>query len=190
MNYLQRLINDRRAVALIAGNLVLVLLTVISFNAMVDARDGAIDRAADVVECQHAAETIESLQNRNPGLPLIATNSAPDMTRRVDLAREDAALMPANIQAISPQPPQRLGNSPYSEVSTQIELIDVPLRQTLSFIAALCPTDGGLRLTAFHLSSHSESSALAQSDIWKWAADLTVASTSAAQMPSSESIKP
>jgi hypothetical protein len=161
-----------------AAGAVLLMSLLICYFAMNNARSAAADAASDYLACEQEASTIASLRKASLG-PVVSGASKPmeEITGRIEAAASAANLPPNDIKAVSPQQAQRIPDSPYNRVPTQIEIGGATLAQTTAFIGELCGDESGLRLVAVHLASDTSAGPGNAPD---WTSDLTVTYTTTA----------
>jgi hypothetical protein len=143
----------RLALAVIACALVLALGW--SWLWLSSSRQRAEDAAADLSACRDSATRIESLRRR----PVVAGSrdvQTTELSRRIESASSAAGMPDGGLDRIEPEPPRRVGETPYRETPTRVRLRHVTLRQLFAFLHSLAG-DGnagpGLRLAALRLSA-------------------------------------
>ena len=99
------------------------------------ARRAAESAAATLAECERIARRIEAA--RAPAEASPGQAGTPQMARLIAAAEEAAELPEGTIARIEPGPPRRLGDGPFLEHSTRVELRGVDLRQLFTFLHAL-----------------------------------------------------
>jgi hypothetical protein len=90
----------------------------------------------DLGRCGQLAEQVIALRNR-PGTVAARELAAAELASRVEHAAAAAQVPTSSILRISPEPPQRLGDSGYLEKPTQLHLRQLTLRQLVGLLREL-----------------------------------------------------
>lgn len=117
---------------------------------------GSADRVArDLHDCRVIAGRIDQMRH----LPSAAGSSElqeGEIVRLIEQASRTANMTRDQIARIWPEDARRLGQSPYKEKPTRIHLRRVTLRQTVTFLHALCDGQSGLRVSGLRLVAPRE----------------------------------
>lgn len=128
---------------------------------LVAARDAATSAARALADCQRLARRIEAA--RGP-----AGSSDAEVARTIESAAKAAELPDESVERIEPGSPKRLGDTPFVEQPTTVELRDVELRQLFRFLHALAAAEGpgapGVGLKDIRLTAPA--SPTADRDVW------------------------
>ena len=143
---------NRRERTLVMATMIagLAAALVWGYARLVDAKDAAATSARNLAECERLAGRIES--ERGTPAP-VATAAATargagggvqpaDVSRRIEAAAEVAELPEDSIERIEPGLPRRLGDGPFLERPTTVELRGVALDQLFTFLHALAAEEG------------------------------------------------
>jgi hypothetical protein len=109
---------------------------------VVTARDGAAASARALADSERLARQIEAA--RGPAAP----GGAREVARRFGAAARAAGLAEGSVARVEPGTPARLGDTPFIEHPTAVELRDVSLQQLFALLHALAADDaaGGPRV--------------------------------------------
>lgn len=147
---------------LLAALLVLGLagLTAVCYGRLSDSRDQALRAAGDTAECRRLAASIAAMHGKTApettGDPANGAASAPEpmeLTARILLAVQAAAIPEQNIDRTDGQPVHRVGDTAYTEHPAEIEMHDVTLQQAIVFLHSLCAGPAGLRIKDVRLAA-------------------------------------
>ena len=142
------------------ATIVLAMLALMgwSYARLCESRDSANLAGQDLADCRALAGRIEGLRRR----PAIAAGQAlgdVELSRRIDAAAQAAEFPDGAIGRISPQR-QRIGETNYLEVQTQVRLQKVTLQQLFTFLHVLSVdpqgspgTSAALQVRAINLSA-------------------------------------
>jgi hypothetical protein len=133
----------------------LVVAIVWSWLTLAASRQAAMDAAADVSLCRDAASRIEQLRGR-PAVAGSREVQATELSRRIEGSARAAGMPDGGLDQIEPEPPRRVGDTPYRQTPTRVRLRHVTLQQLFAFLHALAAEDSsgpGLRLEAIRLSA-------------------------------------
>jgi len=114
-----------------------------------------MDTASDLSACRDAASRIEQLRRR-PAVAGSREVQATELSRRIEASARAAEMPDGALDQIEPQPPRRVGDTPYRQTPTRVRLRGVTLQQLFTFLHALAAEDAsgpGLRLEALRLSA-------------------------------------
>ena len=123
-------------------------------------------------ECRQLASQIVKLR----GKPLRAASeahSATELARVIEKSTQSAQLPATNLVQIDPQAAHRVGNSPYSEQATHLEIRDVTLRQLIAFLRAIVEDQSGCEIAELRLRAPRDEPA---STPETWQAEITLTS--------------
>lgn len=116
----------------------------------------AAERMVDqLAECRVLVHKIKALQNK-PSMAAASAMPMTDLARLIEDAAKEAGLSLAKLIRISPNPAQRLGETPYQRKPTQVLLRGVSLEQAIRFLHAVQQHDRELHVTAVRLSAARE----------------------------------
>ena len=140
-----------------------------SVDWMLGRRQAARYAAEDMASCRELARDIESLRQK-PKVAATEAMGAGELGQRIQAASRQANMGEASIEGIYPQPPHRVGESPYVQKPTALALRGVSLPQLAAFLYHLS-ADGGLSVRDLRLRSpHSD----AAQDTWDAEVTVTV----------------
>ena len=114
------------------------------------ARSDAESAANDLAECHRLQTQIDSLRQHAPAVSFHEIPTA-DIARCAESAADKAQIPKQDLVHVWPDSPRRLGDSAYTEQSTQILLRQVTLRQLLVFLDALGGPENALQARAMRL---------------------------------------
>ncbi len=150
--------------ALLAGLLAAVALW--SGGVMMGARHRAIEAKQGLEGVQRCALAIEALRDR----PTLAADRERLDGEMAGLIEKQASSLGMSRPArISPEPPQRVGESSYKEKPTQVALRGVTIEQAVRFVHALCAADAALNVKSLRLTPPS-----VDNPAGKWSADVVL----------------
>ena len=139
-----------------------------SYDQLRSSREEALCAANDLDACQRYVAQIKSLKDR-PSFASGAELLASETTSLIESAAQGASIPANKLLRITPEQPQRVGESPYKEKPTVVLLRDVSLAQVadLAYRLSVAPqplTAKSLRLTAPQIEDVTDS----------WSAELVV----------------
>jgi hypothetical protein len=145
----------RRLTILTAALAALLALTVAwSYAQLTDARAAAEFAKDDLAECTRLAGRIGQLSHR-PTLAREHEQLAAQTITLIAEAARDAGIPPAHLIRTSPQAPTRLGDTPYKQKPTRVQLRNITLQQLTAMIHKLTTTGLGLRANSLRLTAPS-----------------------------------
>lgn len=134
---------------------------------LVAGRDAATSAARALADCQRLARRIEAARG-----PAGSTDAG---VRMIESAAKTAQLPDESVERIESGSPKRLGDTPFIEQPTAVELHDVELQQLFMFLHALAAVEGpgarGVQLKEIQLTAPA--GAAAGRDVWSVQAMLT-----------------
>lgn len=136
--------NRRKAIlgGLFAASL--LAAAVWAYGYMADARQRAIEAREGFVDCQKMAAQIEGYSQR----PLLAAEreeQSAQTTALIEKAAKSAGITPKMLTHITPELPQRIGDSPYKEKPTAVRVENVSMQALVSMLHQL--SSGPMPLT-------------------------------------------
>lgn len=161
----------RRRQTLAIGLLLAILIGGVGWSVdwMFGRRQAARQAGEDLASCRELAREIESLRQK-PRMAATEPMAAGELGQRIQAASRQASMGEAAIEGIYPQPPRRMGDSPYVQKPTALALRGVSLPQLAAFLYYL-GADGGLSVRDLRLRSpHSD----AAQDTWDAEVTVTV----------------
>jgi hypothetical protein len=138
------------------------LAAVWSLGRMADARDAAAGAARDLADCRRYAGRIERLRTQ-PALAAERERLSGEVSGPIERAARAAGIPPERLVRISPEPAQRVCDSPYNEKPTRVLLRGVTIREVAAMVHGLAGWDEGLDLKALRLAATSRDAA---TDTW------------------------
>lgn len=120
--------------------------------------------------CRALATKISELR-QSPSHARASTRSTDDLASVIEKAAADAQLARDRVVRIDPQPPKRVAKSDYLDQTTEVELLNINLRQLVSFLFNLAASDSGLNVSTLRLQvPHSDNADSAET----WLADIVL----------------
>ena len=159
----------RQALAIAVMLAILIGGAAWSVDWMLGRRQAALRASGDLAACQELARAIESLRQK-PRVAATEAMGAGELGQRIQAASRQANMGEAAIEGIYPQPPHRLGESPYVQKPTALALRGVSLPQLAAFLYHLS-ADGGLSVRDLRLRSPRSDAA---QDTWDAEVTVTV----------------
>jgi len=126
-----------------------------SWVTLCQSRQAATDAASDLSASRDAASRIEQLRRR-PAVAGSREVQATELSRRIEESARAAGMPDGGLDQIEPEPPRRVGDTPYRQTPTRVRLRHVMLQQLFAFLRALAVEDAsgpGLQLEAIRLSA-------------------------------------
>lgn len=145
----------------------LLLLNGWAWMAFSDARDASIRASENTFKCEDFIQSIHTLQAR-PSLAQTETIQSAELVRHIEQAVAKVQLPPQALIRVTPDTAQRIGDTPYMEKRTEVQLKDISLSQLVFFLHSLTQ-ESGLRSTAIRISAPRNADSQN-----KWIADLTL----------------
>lgn len=136
----------RTALPLVA----LALLASFSYARMRNSRESVRTAQSDVATCRKLSAEIVDLR-KLPQFATVETGAAESITERIEAAAARSQLPPVAVLRIQPQPPSRVGDSPYRIRATRVELRAVTLAQLSRFARELVDENHGLTVRDLRL---------------------------------------
>lgn len=130
--------------------LMLAFVTLWSYGQLHKTHAMATTAADDLAACRQLASKIVSLDNR----PIMAHSQQihlNELTRHIEQSTKNAKIAPGSLVRIWPDPPVRVGDTPYQKKSTQVLFRQITLRQIITFLHHVATQDGGPRATHIRL---------------------------------------
>jgi hypothetical protein len=149
----------------------LALLAALGYMRMRSSGASVQAARSDVETCRKLSAEIIALR-KLPQFATVESGAAESLAERIENAAAQSQLPPVSLLRIQPQPPVRVGDSPYRVRGTRLELRDVTLAQLSRFARAL--VDEGRGLTVRDLRLWRASGAAAASAAEVWSAELTL----------------
>ncbi|KKM17455.1 hypothetical protein LCGC14_1675610, partial [marine sediment metagenome] len=128
----------------------------------------AFAAAGDTVECAKMASAIQGAVAR-PTVAAEHERLAAETTRLIEQAARAAKISPDRLVRISPEPPQRLGDTVYKEKPTQVLLKNITLKQLVVLAHTLMGASEGLSIKSIRVTAPRSDSA---DD--RWTAEIVV----------------
>ena len=153
-----------KTLLLILGAL-LLLATVWSGNQFWRRRAAAANARASLEACLHMAAEIEHFRSR-PMLAAEHEQLESETTGFIEHSARDAGIAADCLSRITPEPPQRIGDTVYKEKPTQVLLRKVNLEQLVKFLYNLVGTHAGLQSRSIRLSAPRGESGEGEGSWW------------------------
>lgn len=142
----------------------LVLATVIAgvlagaawgYARLAGAADAAASAARAFGDCERLARRIDAARGEGQPADVEASTrgggaTSPDLSRRIEAAARAADLPKDRV--VEPGPPRRLGDGPFMEHPTGVQLRGVDLRQLFTFLHALASADARVGIKNIRLT--------------------------------------
>ena len=120
--------------------------------------------------CQALAAKITQFRH-SPHKARLATRSSDDLASLIEKAASDAQLASDRVVRIDPQPAKRIGKTDYLNQATEVELVNISLRQLVSFLFNLATSESDLGVSILRLQvPHNGNSASTE----LWLADIVL----------------
>jgi len=152
-----------RPVALTSILLALMLVSALwALRGMADRQRSARLASESLAECRRLARRLRALRE----LPTIADRGeslGSEVQTAIEASARRAAIPPNQLTRITPEPAQRLGDTPYKEKPTCVRLADVSLQQLVTLIHALGTGDARQHAKSIRIRSPRRDDA---SDRW------------------------
>jgi len=127
-------------------------------------RAAALAGGEQLRACHACAAGIELL-GRRPALVADREQRTAETAALVEKAAASAGIPPQQLLRISPEPPQRLGESPYKEKPTCLALRGVSMEQVVKLAHALETAETGLNTKSIRLTLN-KNDAKGSADTW------------------------
>jgi hypothetical protein len=111
-----------------------------------------------------AREIIQARQS--PQRAQMAAKSLDDMGGTIEKAAATAQIQRDRILRIDPQPGKRLSKTDYIEQGTEVELVNVTLRQLVEFLCNIASNDEQLNVETLRLRTPHNSSVASNEELW------------------------
>lgn len=134
-------------------------------------RAAARDAADNLAECRKLAAEIAGSQE-SPVIAAMASEPGPEITLRIETAAEAASLPPRAVTSIDPQPPQRIGQTPYRLHDTRVELSPLSLPQVVVFLEAVVAGEESMTVSTLRLTAPRRGST-GDAESWRTEVGLT-----------------
>ena len=121
---------------------------------MAAGRDAARRAAEDSAECRRMADRIESLRQR-PSLAQQHERASAETTGLIEASAKAAGITTAKLVRISPESPQRLGDTVYMAKPTRVLLKSVTLQQVVSLVHRIVTDPNGLHARSMRITAPS-----------------------------------
>lgn len=145
---------SRRGIEILTTMALLAGLAV-SYARMAASRQAFTAISEELEFASEAAQQIEHLRAK-PDQATLETHSERALARAVERCASQAQIEQEQIARIEPQPPRRLGDTPYMEHATVVQLESVALNQLAALAATLRNLDasmGQLHLTTLRIDA-------------------------------------
>ncbi len=123
-----------------------------SYGHLAEQRRAADLARLDSLEVDRMAAQIRAVRDR-PTMADEDERLAEETIGLIEAAARAAAVAPGRLVRITPEPPQRLGDSVYKEKPTAVLLKGVSLRQVVGLVHTLIGGDRGLSAKSIRLSA-------------------------------------
>lgn len=137
---------------LATASLGLIMAAIASAWFMAAGRAWAMAAASDLMQGQQLQQQILSLRQR-PQRVESQELLEPELARKIESAATAANLPTSAFDRIDPQSPQRVGNTPYLELTTRLSLRQVPLASLLGFLYNVSTDEVNLSVKEIRLSA-------------------------------------
>jgi hypothetical protein len=142
---------SRRTLVVVVTLALLALLAVWSLTWMLHNRSGAQAARGEADLCEQVGREIEALRGKST-MASSEASGVKEVGERIETAKGQAGLPEAAIKGVYPQQAHALGDTPYLQKATSLELAGVSLPQLTSFLYYV--TDGsGLSVRDLRLRS-------------------------------------
>ncbi len=126
-----------------------------AWGMLASSRSSAQRAQSDSLRCRQLAGQIMQRRSR-PNVAAMEELASSELASRVERAAATAQVPAAGIVRISPEPTRRLGDSPYLESPTQLQLRQVTLKQLTVLLQELLKDSSALELRSLRLSAPRE----------------------------------
>ena len=106
-------------------------------------------------QAQQFCAQIKAIENRL-ALPGDRELEAADLAQKSQEAASKVNLPAASLLQTNPQPARRIGETAYQEISTQVTLGNVTLKQIIEFMQAITAANAGLQVRSIELQAPAE----------------------------------
>lgn len=151
----------------------LVAALVLAALELSSSRASALAAVENLAECQELAGEIAKLRTR-PSQITLQAQSGTELARQIEAAAQGAQIPSNSLVRIDPQTARRVGDSPYKEQATNLELRGVTLKQLTQFLQKLSDNEG-LRARSLQLIGPRQETA-APTDAETWLVEVTLTS--------------
>ncbi|MDB5325533.1 MAG: hypothetical protein JWM57_1102 [Phycisphaerales bacterium] len=141
-------------------------------NDFFDAKAGARQSASDLNSCQVIERRIESLNTVSRSTASGTLDQA-TLQWRAESALQSIGVSPSHLMQVAPEQPRTIGETAYREVSTNLILRDMTLRQTVGLLLAMANDSSPLQTRVLRLSSPHGSAEVVSGDV-AWTVEATV----------------
>jgi hypothetical protein len=162
-------VNRRKKILIGALSGALLVMAVWGYVYLSAQRDADLAAQTDLIECRQMAAQIDQL-NRQPSLVSEHEKQNAELHGMIEKAALAAGIVAPGPQLIAPDPPRRVGDTPYQESPTRVMLDGVTLRQLVSLILNVTRADPGLNTESLHLSAPGGGGDTGD----RWAADVVL----------------
>ena len=129
--------------------------------------------AQNLEQCRRLNRAIQQIELR-PVRAAPDAQSRTDLSSRIEAAAAVAGFPPSTVERIDPQPGRRVGETPYEEYTTLVELGTLPLKQLVTFLEAATRGEPRLDVTSIRLSApRYEAPTAARQETWHAEVTLT-----------------
>lgn len=164
--------SQRNQILMAASVVALTLLMAWGYAQFTASRSEAIASAEDLEICRRLAHELQALKAK-PLRAALEARSSTEVAGRIEAAAKTANLPISSVIQIDPQSPRRVGNTPYKEQPTHVELRDVTLKQLLVFVHTLASDELKLDLAEVRLSAPRDEPSAAPTEE-RWMAELAL----------------
>ncbi|MFA6135161.1 MAG: hypothetical protein WC869_14200 [Phycisphaerae bacterium] len=131
---------------------VLGVTAIWSYGQMASRREAALAAREDLHECRSTAARIETLRKR-PAMAADRERQSGETASAIEMAAQSAGIASEQLLRISPEPPQRLGDSAYKEKPIAVTLRNIRLDQLVKMTFALESGELGLNTRNIRLNA-------------------------------------
>ncbi len=161
--------NRRMRFYLVILFVLLAICALWSVRHLTDERAAAQAAARDLADCRRHEERISRLRHR-PALAADRERLSAEISAPIERAAKAAGIPTDRLVRISPEPPQRVGETSYKEKPTRVFLKNVSLRKVVTMAHGLMSSEEGLDLESIRLTAPSRDATAGT-----WSAELVFA---------------
>ena len=125
-----------------------------SYETMAASRQWTTKAREDLAACRQMADRIEALRRR-PTMARQHERASAETIGLIEKSAKAAGITTAKLLRISPEPPQRLGDTVYTVKPTRVLLKNVTLQQLVQFVHAIVTDREALHAKAMRISAPS-----------------------------------
>ena len=123
----------------------------ITYGQWQSSKQSAVAAASNLERCEQLAAAIKQLRSK-PSLANSAQEPISDLAPQLELAASSAKIAAQRLLRIDPESPRRVGDTPFLQVSTHVDIRGATLRELLTMLHSLLSSNPTLRVTFIRLS--------------------------------------